>query len=536
MRIIPFYLFTLLSICLCAGNGTPINGIIIKCNEKKVKSIKTALNSSRAADIKYENLGVGSDLFLINGNIGDNFLYEYCRKETGVEAVEYNYQLESRIKPNDARIGDQYYLEAIKAFQAWDLVTGGRNFEGKEIVIGVIDEGFEIVHEDLKDNIYINPDEISGDGIDNDGNGWKDDVKGWNLKNSNGTHDLRSHGTNVIGVMGAKGNNQLGISGINWNVKILPVTIGNFVSDVIKGYQYLLAEKTAYINSGGSKGANIVVTNYSGGLPKAFANDHPIWCSLYDNLGIQGMLNVVATTNENDNVEVVGDMPSTCPSNYLLVVNSTSKADEIASTGFGSLSVDISAPGESILTTDMASRGKYRFDSGTSLSTPMVAGAAALLFSIKCEAFHDIVSKDPKSSVLKVKEALMAGVDKKTSLASRTVSEGRMNIVNSLNKLLKDNCTKELSPVGDLKINQIRLNEGTITIDYLSPDTKELTVNIFGSDGKLVYTSRFVPPLFGTKQFTFNPDLQLPGLYYYCSIISGQNIASKGFTVQDVSK
>ncbi|MFZ1523454.1 MAG: hypothetical protein WAT22_01475, partial [Saprospiraceae bacterium] len=135
-----------------------------------------------------------------------------------------------------------------------------------------------------------------------------------------------------------------------------------------------------------------------------------------------------------------------------------------------------------------------------------------------------------------VKEALMAGVDKKTSLASRTVSEGRMNIVNSLNKLLKDNCTKELSPVGDLKINQIRLNEGTITIDYLSPDTKELTVNIFGSDGKLVYTSRFVPPLFGTKQFTFNPDLQLPGLYYYCSIISGQNIASKGFTVQDVSK
>jgi subtilisin family serine protease len=211
--------------------------------KKKVKSIKTALNSSRAADIKYENLGVGSDLFLINGNIGDNFLYEYCRKETGVEAVEYNYQLESRIKPNDARIGDQYYLEAIKAFQAWDLVTGGRNFEGKEIVIGVIDEGFEIVHEDLKDNIYINPDEISGDGIDNDGNGWKDDVKGWNLKNSNGIHDLRSHGTNVIGVMGAKGNNQLGISGINWNVKILPVTIGNFVSDVIKGYQYLLAEK-----------------------------------------------------------------------------------------------------------------------------------------------------------------------------------------------------------------------------------------------------------------------------------------------------
>jgi subtilisin family serine protease len=537
MKYIPVFLFTMFSILMYAGNGTPTKGVIIKCSEKKVQSIKIALNSSRAADIQYENLGIGTDLFLVTGNLGDKILFEYCKKEGGVEAVEYNYQLETRIKPNDTRLGDQYYLDLIKAFQSWDLITGGKNFAGKDIVIGVIDEGFEIAHEDLKDNIYANPDETSGDGIDNDGNGLKDDINGWNIKNNNNTHEIRSHGTNVIGVIGARGNNQLGISGVNWNIKILPVTIGNFVSEVIKGYQYLLAEKTAYNNSEGTKGANIVVSNYSGGLPKAFASDHPIWCGLYDLLGLQGMLNVSATTNDNDNVEVVGDMPSTCTSNYLLVVNSTNKADEKdASTGFGNVSIDISAPGESILTTDIGSRGKYRFDSGTSLSTPMVASAAALLFSIKCASFHALVTSDPKNAVLKVKEAIMSGVDKKTSLTSRTVSEGRLNLKNSLDKLIKDNCTNELAPVGELKINQIRFNAGAITIDYLSPDTKELTLNLYSSDGKLVYTTKFTPPLFGTKQYTFNPEIQFPGLFYYCSLISDKKVVSKGFTVQDVSR
>jgi hypothetical protein len=537
MKYIPVFIFTMFSILMYAGNGTPTKGVIIKCSEKKVQSIKIALNSSRAADIQYENLGIGTDLFLVTGNLGDKILFEYCKKEGGVEAVEYNYQLETRIKPNDTRLGDQYYLDLIKAYQAWDLTSGGKNFAGKDIVIGVVDEGYDIAHEDLKSNIYINPDETSGDGIDNDGNGYKDDINGWSIKKNSGIHDTVSHGTNVIGILGAKGNNQLGISGINWNIKILPVTVGLFVSDVIKGHQYLLAEKTAYNNSEGSKGANIVVLNYSGGLAKAFASDHPIWCGIYESLGQQGILSVVATTNDNDNVEVVGDMPSTCTSNYLLVVNSTNKADEKKeSTGFGNVSVDISAPGESILTTEITKIGKYRFDSGTSLSTPMVAGAAALLFSMKCEAFHDLVISDPKAAVLKVKDALMSGVDKKSSLVSRTVSEGRLNIKNSLDKLIKDNCSKELAPIGELKINQIRFNAGSMTIDYLSPDTKELTLNLYSSDGKLVYTTKFAPPLFGTKQYTFNPEIQLPGLFYYCSLLSDKKVVSKGFTVQDVSR
>ena len=148
----------------------------------------------------------------------------------------------------------------------------------------------------IRDSIYSNPDEIPGDIIDNDNNGYKDDVAGWNTRTNNGVHDTKSHGTNILGVMGAKGNNQKGISGVNWNIKILPVTTGNLVSDVIEGYEYILAEKKQYNNSGGTKGSNIVVSSYSGGLSKAFAADFPIWCGIYDKLGLEGILNVAATT------------------------------------------------------------------------------------------------------------------------------------------------------------------------------------------------------------------------------------------------
>lgn len=513
------------------------NGVILQCSEKMAQSLITSLTDKRFTNIKLEDLGKNTGLFLITSNEDDKMLYEFCKGKRGVEAIEYNYELEQRVKPNDTRINEQYHLNLIKAFEAWDFTTGGKDFAGKDVVIGIIDDGYEIAHEDLSENIYINPDEIANDGVDNDSNGFKDDVNGWNIRTSTGTHDIKSHGTNILGVLGARGNNQKGISGINWNVKLLPVTVGSFVSDVIKGYDYLIKEKTLYNTSGGSKGSNIVVSSYSGGLAKAFAVDHPLWCAVYDKLGLQGTLNVVATTNENDNVDVVGDMPSTCTSPYIIVVNSTNKSDEKdASTGFGNVSVDISAPGELILTTDIASKGKYKTESGTSLSTPMVASAIALLNSIKCQAFNSLVTSDPKNSVLAVKDAIMSSTDQKTSLAGKTVSGGRLNISKSLNKLLADYCSKELSPKGNLKINSIKYVAGQIIVDYLSPDTKVLTLKIFNTEGREVYTTTLIPPLFGKKEYSFAPERELPGLFYYCSLIEGQNVASRGFAVQDVSK
>ena len=129
-------------------------------------------------------------------------------------------------------------------------------------------------------NVRTDIDSYSDNNKDNDGNGYKDDYIGWNTRTGTGTHDEKSHGTNILGVLGAKGNNSTGISGINWNIKILPVTTGTFVSNVIEAYEYLLAERKQYNQSGGTKGSNILVTSYSGGLANAFASDHPIWLSL----------------------------------------------------------------------------------------------------------------------------------------------------------------------------------------------------------------------------------------------------------------
>jgi subtilisin family serine protease len=140
--------------------------------------------------------------------------------------VESDIVLELReTRPNDELYVDQWQMELIEAPKMWDLSAGGSTIQNDEIVVALIDEGYGVNHPDLKENLWTNPGEIPDDNIDNDNNGYVDDFYGFHFEDSTDTHtnDALSHATAVAGIMGAKGDNEIGVAGVNWNLKILMI-------------------------------------------------------------------------------------------------------------------------------------------------------------------------------------------------------------------------------------------------------------------------------------------------------------------------
>lgn len=496
---------------------------------------KSSRTDANQPDIDIRKLGYHFDIYLLSVPVADSLHWiQLLQNDRNISSVTPDVRLEQRNTPNDTRVSEQWHLSTIKAFEAWNITTGGKDYSGKDIVIAVLDDGFDLEHEDLKNNFWINTFEIPNDGIDNDNNGYVDDYKGWNTRTKNDVIEMRSHGTNVVGALGAVGNNGKGIAGVNWDIKMMPVAIGTFLSDIITGFDYVISLRKKFNNTNGVSGAFVVATSYSGGLPNAFARDYPIWCNMYDKLGAEGIINIGATTNEDIDVEVKGDMPSTCESEYLIVVTSTDRSDEKEKVvGYGAKSVDLAAPGERILTTDTSIRGFYRTESGTSLSTPIVAGAVALLYSSKCQPLYELSRTKPAQAALKVKDVILGSTDFRPSLSGKTVTGGRLNVYNALIKLATDydGCVAIPSPKGKLEVVNVNAVAGRIYLDYLSPDEKEIIVSIYDYAGRLLYRKDIFPPVFGLKYIELDYDPYLPGVYIL-NLYSGKESASKAFNVE----
>jgi subtilisin family serine protease len=356
--------------------------------------------------------------------------------------------------PNDPQFNQQWqYVNTgqgsgtagadIDADLAWDITTGGISAFGDTIVVCVVDDGLSGTHPDFAGNKWFNYAEIPNNNIDDDGNGYEDDYRGWNADNN--TDDITGgqfgggHGTSVAGIVGAKGNNGVGVTGVNWDVKLMIVVGGGNEAQAVEAYTYPLVMRKRYNQTGGAEGAFVVATNSSWGIDGGQPSQSPLWCAMYDTLGAYGILSAGATINGNQNVDVFGDLPTACPSDWLISVTNTNNDDvKVTQAGYGLTTIDLGAPGDGTHTPEYPNG--YGGFGGTSGATPHVAGTIGLLYSVQCASFMALAYADPAEAALQIKQYILDGVDANASLNNITVTGGRLNIFNAVNELL-NNCS-----------------------------------------------------------------------------------------------
>jgi subtilisin family serine protease len=300
----------------------------------------------------------------------------------------------------------------IDAPEAWDLSTGSTS-----VIVANIDTGAQVApgasgtvvtHPDLADNLWVNPGEIPGDNIDNDGNGYIDDIHGWNFYNdaawlfNNASED--EHGTHTAGTIAAVGNNGTGVAGVNWQARVMVLKfigpLGGFTSDAIAAIEYAA-----------DNGAQVINASWGGG---------PFSAALKAAIEASGCVFVAAAGNGGpdqigDNNDIFPSYPASYNSPNIISVAATDHNDNRGVfSNFGAASVDLGAPGVNILST--VPNSGYRAYSGTSMAAPHVSGVAALVLSLY-----------PDMTPFEVKQQILATVDPVPALAGITVTGGRLN-------------------------------------------------------------------------------------------------------------
>jgi subtilisin family serine protease len=258
--------------------------------------------------------------------------------------------------------------------------------------------------------MWTNGGEVAGNGTDDDGNGLVDDARGWDwVQNDGDPNDEAGHGTHVAGIIGSRGNNALGVAGVNWDVRLMSLRVldaagSGWTSDVAQAFSYAGQMGADVVN------ASLAGPSYSTAMLDAIAAS-------------PDTLFVVAAGNSSENVEATPSYPCVYPLPNVVCVAATNQASQLSGySSYGATSVDLAAPGDQILSTWPG--GTYNDGWGTSFATPHVAGLAALL-----KARH------PEASALAIENAIMLGVEPLPALAGRTVSGGRLNAVGAFEQM-----------------------------------------------------------------------------------------------------
>lgn len=317
---------------------------------------------------------------------------------------EPNYKYSIGATSNDTYYDQLYGLSKIGAETAWNTTTGSSS-----VKVAVIDTGIKYDHPDLQANIAVNSGETPNNGTDDDGNGYVDDYYGYNFYGDNGDpNDDNDHGTHCAGTIGGVGNNARGVVGVNWSVGLIAVKVlsaegSGYMSDIAAGIDYARVRGAFVMNLslGGPSGATTLL-------------------QALERARDAGIVVAAAAGNESSNNDTTPAYPASYNLSNMLSVAATDSNDNLASfSNYGASTVHLGAPGVSILST--VSWGGYESFSGTSMATPHVAGAAAL-----------IKASNSGLSASEVRSKILSNLDSLSSLSGKTTTGGRLNVAKAI--------------------------------------------------------------------------------------------------------
>ncbi|WP_085297938.1 S8 family serine peptidase [Cognaticolwellia mytili] len=370
-------------------------------------------------DDRYNNLSNGRIANYKLSNMSSKQALEKLRGNPAILYAEPDYIYSANVLPDDSRFSELWGMHNtgqtggiadadIDAPEAWDISTGT-----KDVVVGIIDTGVDHSHPDLAANMWVNPGEIAGDGIDNDNNGYVDDVHGINaITDSGDPMDDAGHGSHVAGTIGASANNAEGVAGVNHTTamvgcKFLSAAGTGSSSDAIKCIDYMVGLKNNGIN------LRVINNSWGGGGFSQVLSDAISSSEAAD------ILFVAAAGNDAVDNDVNPHYPSSYEHDSVLSIAGTNHTDAMyTASQWGLTSVDMAAPARNVLSTIP---GGYATYSGTSMATPHVAGAAALVLSV-----------NPELNTLELKELLMNSGDANPATEGRTVTGKRLNVHTAL--------------------------------------------------------------------------------------------------------
>ena len=339
---------------------------------------------------------------------GDKATLKQLRRRPDVRWVEPNRQFgpSSLTAPTDSFFRQQWALRDARVPRAWRTSVGGK------VTVAILDTGIDASHPDLAGNLWTNSGEVAGNGVDDDGNGFVDDVHGADMVNGDGDPaDGLGHGTAVAGIIGGRGNNRAGVSGVAWRVRLMPVKV---LPDQGFGTTATLVAGLRYALSNGARVINMSLN----GADRSLALEEAIAAA-----EAQDVLVVTSAGNDGADRDSVPSYPASIASPAVVSVASSNRSGRLGfGSAYGTSSVDIAAPGDNILTTDPG--GRFGTHSGTSFAAAYVSGAAALL-----------AAAQPAASGAQLRGALLASARRGGHFDQR-VARGQLNVAGAMKRLV----------------------------------------------------------------------------------------------------